>query len=129
MAISLDEEQYRTGDTVHAAVTISNTAAVSITSNLVVSLTADYPLSMRFPDQVLQTLEGWTDVGPGGSETIIRSFELPLSLSSDNIFYVEAAFSDERAMTSFDLDPRFDWNILLPDKVRKDTEFVAELTS
>jgi hypothetical protein len=128
IAVSLDRERYGVGDTVLVTATISNPTGGSISSSLVLSITADSPLSMRFPDQNLQTFEDGVTIAPGSSKTITKSYELPASLSSDDNYFVEATYGNSWAIVPFVLDPSFEWAILLPPRVEKGVEFVASLT-
>lgn len=56
------------------------------------------------------------------------TYQLPLTLSEVDNYFVRATFADGYATAPFTVVPLFEKELLLPDRVREGDEFRAELT-
>lgn len=127
ITISLDKEKYQVGDKIMVNITVINPTEDSITAELGVDVVAHHPWSMA-GEGILQELREIIAVAPRSSESIEMSYQLPLTLSEDDDYFVRATFAEKYATAPFRVVPLLEWELVLPDRVGEGEEFRAELT-
>lgn len=128
ISISMDKERYYVGDTANIRITIYNPTEISISSRLIADISLDNPLTMQFPDEIINAFTENVTVAPRSSKEIRIRYELPTWLSSYNGYIISASFAEEYATSAFSISPLFVTDLTAPDRVEEGERFDAMLT-
>lgn len=127
ITVSLDKEQYNTGDIISINVDIQNDTEAPIISTAVIAINLNKSEVKGSPFQTLQSYQENLTVLPGTSKRLSKLYQLPQNLSSNDMYYVEATFAEKRAFALFQITS-LSADLELPDSVAENETFIANLT-
>lgn len=127
LQLTTDSDRYEPGDTVKITARVINQSDGEIVSTLIMLINVDHPFTKIAVDKVLHEYQIEISVPAHSSQVVNYFYTLPLDLSANDVFSVQATFRDTRAITQFTLIPLLQWDLTLPDRVQEGTEFIAQV--
>jgi hypothetical protein len=125
LTLSIDKSSYYPGDSVLINVTLKNMENISRDSFLNVSLLINKPKA-KYKENFGSLSLSQIALKPGETRYLVIDFKIPSNFSSENVYFLEAMYGQDRDALTFEVEPNFSVDLNTSERIIENSSFLIK---